>query len=103
MTDKSEGKYYCQICGFECDESDLCSFELCICCGGEFGYDDDDDDAIRTYREKWFGDGIPICFTKNPRFPKYWSIAHLKTQLANIGFNLTDEMIAEIEKNRMKR
>ena len=50
----------------------------------------------------WITVLVPI-YPDDHRLPKNWSISHLKTQLANIGFNLTDEMIAEIDKNRRKR
>ncbi|MEK1832429.1 hypothetical protein AAAC51_36520 [Priestia megaterium] len=40
-------KYVCPVCGYKnleeaaYDESGLASFEICICCGFQFGDDDD--------------------------------------------------------------
>ncbi|MBP3195239.1 MAG: hypothetical protein J6M05_06200 [Cardiobacteriaceae bacterium] len=75
----------------------------CVCCNCKFTYDDNSDDAITSYRQKWLDNGACPSYPDDHRLPQKWSISRLKTQLANIGFNLTDEMIASIEKNRMKR
>ena len=104
MNDKNNATYYCQICGLKSEDGDL--GECCVCCGAEFGYDDDEDACGYTaefYRQKWFDDGTPLHYAESERLPKNWSLTNLKTQLANIGFNLTDEMIAKIEQNRRKR
>lgn len=35
------------------------SFELCPCCGVEWGYDDATADSALEYRERWIGAGAP--------------------------------------------
>ena len=94
--------FYCLICGLSYTERDFCLHSSCICCNCKFTYDDNSDDAISTYRQVWLNNGAYPFYPDDPRLPKNWSMSHLKTQLANIGFNLTDEMIAEIEKNMRK-
>ncbi len=58
-------KYTCPVCGWpELQESPrsptgAASFELCPCCGFEFGYDDDDQGV--TYEEaraRWIAGGM---------------------------------------------
>ncbi|MBP3195146.1 MAG: hypothetical protein J6M05_05720 [Cardiobacteriaceae bacterium] len=95
---------HCQICGLIYEEIDL--GEICVCCGAEFGYDDEEGACGKTidvYRQKWFDTGAALHYAKSELIPQNWSLNTLKIQLANIGFNLTDEMIAEIEKNSRKR
>jgi len=50
----------CRICGyFDKDlmpwgeDGDIPSFEICPCCGVEFGYEDVQIDSIVRYRKKW--------------------------------------------------
>lgn len=57
----------CLVCGldlveFGADEpwgptGDLPSFDICPCCGTEFGYEDFTLDAVRASRIRWIGDG----------------------------------------------
>lgn len=53
--------------------------DICVCCGGEFGYEDGVLEGIRDYREDWIKKGYP-WFT--PKFkPENWD---LKKQMENI-------------------
>ena len=57
MIDKN--KFYCRICGLEQleapwgDDDKTANFEICGCCGCEFGCDDYNIDVIREYRKQW--------------------------------------------------
>lgn len=54
----------CRVCGFRYDnyypwgeDGKSPSFDICDCCGTEFGYQDCNIDAIRAKREKWIEEG----------------------------------------------
>jgi hypothetical protein len=77
--------FICSICGLELDEKpwgdDLLSptFDICPCCGVEFGYEDCQLNAIRAYRKNWLQNGSPWCEPKEK--PPQWS---LEIQLKNV-------------------
>ncbi len=54
-----KNKFYCRICGLEQleapwgDDDKTANFEICGCCGCEFGCDDYNIDIIREYRKQW--------------------------------------------------
>lgn len=80
-------KYTCPICGYNklneppYDEHNCASFEICPCCGFEFGYDDNDQgDTFEQYRGKWILNGAK--WFNNNKKPKNWI---LEEQLKNIG------------------
>lgn len=58
--------YICRVCGRNCqpfmpwdeDEKDP-SFEICGCCGVEWGYEDFTLDGIHQYRQQWMANGFP--------------------------------------------
>jgi len=59
----SSEHYYCRVCGCELanppwgDDGVSPSFEICPCCGAEFGYEDVTPAAARAHRERWLADG----------------------------------------------
>ncbi|MFK4427732.1 hypothetical protein ABH959_004911 [Bacillus sp. RC51] len=78
--------YICLICGFNelldppYDEDDDPSYEICSCCGFQFGYDDYDQGyTFIEYRKKWLEKGA-IWFNSAEK-PARWS---LEKQLKNI-------------------
>jgi hypothetical protein len=86
-------KYFCPVCGYKdldinpktfFDEL-LSSFEICGCCGVEFGYHVSHDipggvdNRISELRKKWIDEG---CTFHHDKKPDNWS---LKAQLKNIG------------------
>jgi transcription elongation factor Elf1 len=79
-------KYTCLICGYSGlnypprDETGAPSYEICACCGVEFGYEDETILARQEYRKKWIEAGAK-WFVPNLK-PMNWN---LKDQLANIG------------------
>ena len=78
-------KYICPVCGFpDLDEPPYDngnpSYNICDCCGFEFGYDDGSEEmSFETYRKKWIDEGAK-WFTKESK-PNNWN---LKQQLLNI-------------------
>ncbi len=77
---------FCRACGYEYpidnpiwfdDESP--SYDICSCCGVQFGYEDDDYEGVVGYRKHWLREGAK-WFSANRR-PKDWD---LKIQLKQI-------------------
>lgn len=76
----------CRVCGL-CSEDffpwgedgNTPSFEICFCCGTQFGYEDNNIDAIHAYRGKWIENGAKWHDPKMK--PENWS---LEEQLENI-------------------
>lgn len=61
----SDAKNYCRVCGYEPtdapwgpDGTDP-SWEICPCCGVEFGYEDATASGVVRFREQWLGAGAP--------------------------------------------
>jgi transcription elongation factor Elf1 len=82
--------YTCPICGYDqlteppYDKNGNPSYEICSCCGFEYGYDDHDQgESFESYRIEWINNGA-IWFDQNSK-PKDWS---LKSQLLNINIKL---------------
>ena len=102
----------CRVCGLEYsdyypwgEDGRSATYNICDCCGCEFGYDDDEsasDKGIFVYRQEWFNKGVPLFNPESKYLPKQWTLADLKLQLLNIGIELTDEVIANIKKNQKK-
>ena len=76
---------FCRICGKKQDEliwgedDQSPTFNICDCCGVEFGYEDSNLEAIRTFRRKWLEEGNKWWNLKAK--PKNWS---LNAQMKNI-------------------
>lgn len=54
---------YCRVCGYEPDAPPWGisgadpSWEICPCCGVEFGYEDSSLEGTRQYRDRWLNSG----------------------------------------------
>jgi transcription elongation factor Elf1 len=78
-------KFVCPVCGFNelpepaYDETGTSSFEICPCCGTEFGYDDS---SVKhsELRKKWISAGAK-WWSKAQRTPLGWNAAQ---QLHNV-------------------
>ncbi|QOY36647.1 hypothetical protein AWH56_002945 [Anaerobacillus isosaccharinicus] len=82
--------YICPICGYDkleeipYDKEGNPSYEICSCCGFEFGYDDHSEGkTFAEYRQLWIENDCK-WFNEDER-PKNWS---LKQQLVNINIFL---------------
>ena len=81
--------YKCPICGYigldeqPYDENRCASYEICPCCGFEFGFDDGDQrNTFEQYRAKWISSGAQWFSPKKQ--PKNWN---LEEQLNNLKKN----------------
>lgn len=75
----------CRVCGIYLEESpwgkdgNNPTYEICTCCGVEFGNEDYTVESVRRYRKKWLGDGAKWFL---PEFkPSDWD---LNEQMKNI-------------------
>jgi len=91
-------KYICPICGYDELEKipyyggDCPSYEICECCGFEYGFDDGSEGhTFTTYRRKWILEGAE-WFVSNSK-SNNWD---LEKQLANINLTL-DKIMNEPE------
>jgi hypothetical protein len=82
-------KYVCPVCGWPelaeapRDESGAASFEICPCCGFEFGFDDDDQGTTyEVARARWVGEGTKWWSASRPA-PADWKAVE---QLDRAGF-----------------
>lgn len=83
-------RYVCPVCGYEGldeppkSEDDSHSYEICPCCGFEFGFDDESEGhSYQSYRRNWVVEGAR-WFIEEKR-PENWN---LKDQLRKIGVDL---------------
>lgn len=78
-------KFVCPVCGYSelteppRNEFGGPSFEICDCCGVQFGYEDISEESILNYRDKWIKCGCKWFSQEN--IPLGWS---LEEQLKNI-------------------
>ena len=80
--------YTCPVCGWPelseppYDEFGSASFEICPCCGVEFGYDDEvKGETHQQARARWIADGMKWWSTSRPA-PEGWNAS---LQLARIS------------------
>ena len=57
-----KNEYVCRVCGYinyeiTCEKGIYPTYNICPCCGVEFGYEDIDLASIRKYRENWINSG----------------------------------------------
>jgi hypothetical protein len=75
----------CRVCGLIQDEfpwgedGKNSSFDICHCCGVEFGYEDATSTAVQRYRANWLAQGG--CWKYPTYKPDNWD---LQSQLAGI-------------------
>lgn len=55
------------------------TYEICPCCGVEFGNEDHTNESVRKYREQWLDNGCIWLNIKEK--PKEWD---METQMRNI-------------------
>lgn len=80
--------YLCEVCGYPYldeppyDEFGYGTYEICPCCGFEFGYDDypDKEKGIIDWRNNWINNGFK-WFSKYTSPPVNWNP---KKQLVNL-------------------
>lgn len=84
-----KNKFICPVCGYDrlkeapYNEYGDPSYEICSCCGFEFGFDDSSQKiTFKEYRKNWIDNGFRY-FDKKKQ-PDKWNIDVLKKQLKNI-------------------
>jgi len=81
--DLAKGSDICFVCGcigVESRDAFNCStFNICPCCGAEFGYEDYTLESTRRYRAAWLASGA--TWRDSEAKPAKWDV---DTQLANI-------------------
>ena len=87
-----EADRICPVCGYPklsqppYDSYGYPTYEICSCCGFEFGFDDSvQDRTFERYREEWIEDGFPF---RHKPVPRNWSKRQMEQQLENV--KLTD-------------
>nr|WP_314499692.1 hypothetical protein [uncultured Chryseobacterium sp.] len=81
-------EHNCRVCGLYIDDApwgengDCPTYEICPCCGVEFGYEDYTIESTKMYREKWLEKGAK-WFDKSEK-PEVWD--RIK-QFENIPLN----------------
>jgi len=80
---ESERSDICPSCGLTGvhprDDFGCATFEICECCGMEFGYEDSTIESTRGHRERWLAAGAQWFEPKAK--PQGWN---LELQLANL-------------------
>ena len=75
----------CWVCGLEQNNSpwgednSSPTFDICSCCGVEFGYEDITLVATRQYRNEWLGKGA-VWFKQQAK-PNDWSLEKQLTKI----------------------
>lgn len=76
---------FCRVCGFDLleppwgEDGHSPTFNICPCCGAEFGYHDCTEIAVQIHREKWMSNGMK--WFENKCRPEDWEP---QIQLKNI-------------------
>lgn len=66
--------FYCRVCGLYLgyqpwgEDGKTPSYEICPCCGVEFGYEDDSKSSIQAYREQWIRNDCQWFVTSKKAF-----------------------------------
>ena len=90
----SEPTKFCRVCGLEQlyaqygDDGTSPSFEICSCCGVEFGYEDITFWGAQKYREAWLTKG-KIWFISAEK-PENWSWEVQKKQIPSSFRDIVD-------------
>jgi hypothetical protein len=79
---------FCRVCGYEYsidnpawNDDETPSHDICICCGVQFGYEDDAYEGVINYRTKWLNEGAKwFSFEQKP---SEWNFEIQKNNIAD--------------------
>ena len=82
----------CPICGYPnldeppYDKYGDPSYEICACCGFEYGFDDHSEGyTFESYRKEWMNKGYPFKWKDD--MPEGWNAKMAQEQLLNLQLN----------------
>ena len=85
---------FCKVCGYQLnylpwgEDGKTPCFDICPCCGVEFGNEDYTEESLKEYRAKWINEGAHWFDPKLQ--PQNWS---LQEQISNISLHSEDSCI----------
>jgi hypothetical protein len=85
MHKNNDESYRCRVCGLKRlsqpwgEDGQTPVFEICKCCGVEFGYEDCDVQSVKKFREEWLNDGAKWFRLKAK--PENWSLEEQLKQI----------------------
>ncbi len=78
MHKNEDARYFCRVCGLSQgdapwgDDDETPTFDICDCCGVQFGYEDCTTRGIKKFREEWIKNGAKWFWPKSR--PENWSL-----------------------------
>jgi len=81
----NEPTYFCRVCGLDQlepqygESGNMPTFNICSCCGVEFGYQDTIISAVKAFRERWVREGMRWSIPEE--MPENWSWEEQKNQI----------------------
>jgi len=78
-------EFNCRVCGLDQgfkpwgEDGNLPTFDICDCCGVQFGYEDCNVFYVKKFRDEWIKNGAK-WFTPKDR-PENWSLAEQLKQI----------------------
>jgi hypothetical protein len=88
MHNSESNEYLCRVCGWHQNDppwggnAETPSFEICDCCGVEFGYEDATSEGVIRFRKLWLAEGAP--WFDEFKMPAKWD---LSSQLERLGID----------------
>jgi len=84
---RSDAEFHCRVCGLRQEESPwgedgrTPTFEICDCCGVEFGYEGAIVHAAKVYRHEWLQKRAP--WSRPKARPATWDLEHQLESVPN--------------------
>ena len=81
-------KYVCPVCNYDgldqkpYNDRGYGSYEICLCCGFQFGVDDfpDKEQGIREWRERWIENGCRWTYGQHLKPPNWDPVEQLNRE-----------------------
>lgn len=87
MTNDRKESYRCRVCGLYLsyqpwgEDGNDPTYEICPCCGVEFGYEDYSKSSIQEYRKQWIDNGCKWFILSKK--PTNWSFKIQSSQISD--------------------